>query len=244
MSLVLELAKVRKSNGGQPTLKGLNLKIKRGEFVGLLGPNGVGKTTLFRVVTGLDRSESGTVKVFGLGHEQNGIEIRQRLGLVFQGRSIDLDMTVRENLRFHARLHGLTGKDLRLRVERCCVWLGIEGLQDRLARSLSGGQQRRVEIARALLSDPEFLILDEPTSGLDIESRQALSERIMTLQKEQGLSVLWATHHPEEIEAADMIAVLFGGRVVAAGSVNDLSKMTETNSIKEAYLALIGTPSA
>src|SRR5690606_21912721 len=157
-------------------------------------PNGSGKSTLFQIASGLFAPDSGVVSAFGRSYARQPSEILRDLGVVFQSRSIDLDMTVDANLKFHGALFGLSGATLKKRISQVLEMMGIADLGPRLVRQLSGGNQRRVEIARALLNRPQLLLMDEPSVGLDPETRRALNAHIVELHRTENVSVLWATH--------------------------------------------------
>jgi len=210
----LELLNVRKSYGKIEALRDITLSVKLGEIVGLVGPNGAGKSTLFQIAAGLFKPDAGEVRLFGLDYRKNASAILGRLGVVFQSRSLDLDMTVRDNLAFHGNLFGLSGGVLRNRMDEATVLLGIGDVLSRRVRSLSGGNQRRVEVARALLNQPELLLFDEPTAGLDKPTRQLLVEHVRSISRERGAAVIWATHLADEIELADRVISLGKGAIV------------------------------
>lgn len=211
----LHLQDVSKSYSGQMALKGVSLDVQPGEYVGLLGPNGAGKSTLFQICTGLFAPDSGTVQLFGLDYARNSSEILGQVGIVFQTRSLDADISVRANLRFFGGLFGLFGRRLKERVTAVATLMDIEPLLDKPVRSLSGGNQRRAEIARALLPEPNVLFLDEPTTGLDANARRNLVIHVRQIVANTGLAVLWATHLVDEVADADRIALLVRGEVKA-----------------------------
>lgn len=195
---LLDIAGVTKSYGSQEALRGVDLMIGAGELVGLLGPNGAGKSTLFQICAGLFAPDSGSVRLFGHGYREEPAAILSQLGVVFQSRSLDLDMSVRANLKFHGGLFGLFGRILRQRIDEVATLLDIADLLDRQVRKLSGGNQRRVEIARALMSEPRLLLLDEPSAGLDATARLALVANLRAIVAGRGMSILWATHLVDE----------------------------------------------
>ena len=180
-------------------LDDVSLEVPRGTFVVLLGLNGAGKSTLFALVTRLYDNVSGEIRIFGYDVRRRASAALQRLGVVFQSRTLDLDLSLRQNLLYHCALHGIRGREARARTARA---LEIVGLADRArekVRSLSGGQARRVEIARSLLHRPALLLLDEPTVGLDIGSRESVINIVRSLVEKEGLGVLWATHLFDEV---------------------------------------------
>ena len=237
---VLHLKGVKKSYGKVEALKGIHLDISRAEVVGLLGPNGAGKSTLFQIAAGLFAPNAGEVELFGLGYKRNSAEILARLGVVFQARSLDLDMTVRANLAFHGGLFGLSGKLLDQRIADATELLEIADLVKKPVRTLSGGNQRRVEVARALLNGPDLLLMDEPSTGLDPVTREMLVRHMQTVRKEHGTSILWATHLVEELEHADRIVLMVAGEIIDTGSPAELMSSTNTKTLNDAYFVLTG----
>ena len=191
----LEVQGVTHSFGKRKALDGVSLTIDRGQFTVLLGQNGAGKTTLFSLVTRLyDNRSGGSIRVFGFDVRERSSEALARIGVVFQQRTLDLDLTVRQNLLYHAALHGLASAEVKQRAEEELARLGLSERSGDKVRQLSGGQLRRVEIARALLHRPRLLLLDEPTVGLDIGSRQDILDHVRKLVREEDLGLLWATH--------------------------------------------------
>jgi ABC-2 type transport system ATP-binding protein len=224
--------------GAREVLHDVSLKIERGQRVTLLGLNGAGKTTLFSLITRLYDRKSGSIRVFGWDIKAHSSEALGRIGVVFQQSTLDLDLSVAQNLFYHAALHGLPRA---LAAERIATEIERVGLVDRLgdkARQLSGGQRRRVEIARALLHRPQLLLLDEPTVGLDIASRQFLLDHVRGLCREEGLAVLWATHLIDEVDAAGHVIVLHRGRVLAQGPVAEVIRELRAQSMRGAFDAL------
>jgi ABC-2 type transport system ATP-binding protein len=226
--------------GDNKALSDVSLEIPRGRFVMLLGLNGAGKSTLFALITRLYDNVTGEVRIFGHDIRRRAMAALQRLGVVFQSRTLDLDLTLKQNLLYHCALHGIRGREARKRTERA---LEIVGLADRArekVRNLSGGQSRRVEIARSLLHQPSLLLLDEPTVGLDIGSRESVVNIVRSLVEKEGLSVLWATHLFDEVRPTDLVVVLHKGRVLFNGSVPELLAKTATHSVSDAFRKLTG----
>lgn len=236
---VLELRDIRKSYGSAEALAGISLTMGEGEFVGLLGPNGAGKSTLFQVVAGLFAPDGGTVRLFDLAHATDGPRILARLGVVFQARSVDLDMSVQANLRFHGRLFGLSGQALARRIEALCAQFNLGEFMNRSVRTLSGGQQRRVEIARALINQPDLLIMDEPTAGLDASSRRYLVAHVRALARTERVAVLWATHLVDEVGDADRIVILAQGRICVDDAPAALIRTTGCQDLTDVYEAIL-----
>jgi ABC-2 type transport system ATP-binding protein len=232
---------VSHSFGDNKALDNVSLDIPRGRFVVLLGLNGAGKSTLFALITRLYDNVTGEIRIFGHDVRRRAMAALQRLGVVFQSRTLDLDLTLRQNLLYHCALHGIRGREARRRTEKV---LDIVGLADRArekVRNLSGGQARRVEIARSLLHQPSLLLLDEPTVGLDIGSREAVINIVRSLVEKEDLGVLWATHLFDEVRPTDLIVLLHKGRVLFTGSVPELLANTATQSVSDAFRKLTGT---
>jgi ABC-2 type transport system ATP-binding protein len=231
---------VTHSYGASPALKDVSFTVSQGQFTALLGLNGAGKTTLVSLITRLFDTKSGTIGVLGHRVNREPKEALCRLGVVFQARTLDLDLSVIDNLLYHAALHGIAGGEAR---DRAHAVLAEVELLDRArvtARRLSGGQMRRVEIARALLHRPRLLVLDEPTVGLDVRSKWAILDHVRRLVREGGVAVLWATHLLDEIEPTDQVVVLHGGRVLAVGEADDLARAAGAADIRGAFTNLVG----
>lgn len=232
---------VSHSFGENLALDDVSLNIPRGRFVVLLGLNGAGKSTLFALVTRLYDNVTGEIRIFGHDVRRRASAALQRLGVVFQSRTLDLDLSLKQNLLYHCALHGIRGREARRRADRA---LQIVGLADRArekVRNLSGGQARRVEIARSLLHEPALLLLDEPTVGLDIGSRESVVDIVRSLVEKEGLGVLWATHLFDEVRPTDLVVVLHKGRVLFTGSVPELLAKTGTQNVSDAFRKITGT---
>jgi ABC-2 type transport system ATP-binding protein len=236
----LSLTDVSKSYGTKEALRGVTLQVDAGEIVGLLGPNGAGKSTLFQICAGLFSADSGTVALFGQDYRDAPSAILSRIGVVFQSRSLDTDISVRANLRFLGGLFGLWGSELRRRIASVAETLEITDQLSLPVRELSGGNQRRVEIARALLSQPDLLLLDEPSTGLDPASRHRLVATVRDLAMAEGKAILWSTHIAEEVEDAARIVLLDNGRVVKDAPPAELRQQTGAKTLTDAYIALTG----
>ncbi len=230
--------------GQRQALNGVTFAIEPGEFTVLLGLNGAGKTTLFSLATRLYAQREGTIRIFGMDLQRHALECLQQMGVVFQQPTLDLDLTLEQNLFYHCALHGLSRREAarRIAVEVQRVGLG-ERRRDK-CRQLSGGQRRRVEIARALLHQPRLLLLDEPTVGLDISSRQFLLDRVRRLCSDEGLAALWATHLIDEAGDGARIIVLHKGEVRADGGTAAILGETRAPSLRAAFEALVQEPVA
>jgi ABC-2 type transport system ATP-binding protein len=232
---------VSHSFGDNLALDDVSLEIPRGRFVVLLGLNGAGKSTLFALVTRLYDNVTGEIRIFGHDVRRRASAALRRLGVVFQSRTLDLDLSLRQNLLYHCALHGIRGREARKRTARA---LEIVGLADRArekVRNLSGGQARRVEIARSLLHKPALLLLDEPTVGLDIGSRESVVNIVRSLVEKEGLGVLWATHLFDEVRPTDLLVVMHKGRILFTGSVPDFLAKTGTQNVSDAFRKITGT---
>ncbi len=239
MSRALAATNVYKAYGRTKALVGVTLEVASGEFVALLGPNGAGKTTLFQLLTGLFVPDAGEIEVAGFDLRRHSRAALAKLGIVFQQPTLDLDLSVRANLRFHARLHGM-GRVSRRRIAEELQRVGLTQRAKSTARALSGGNRRKVELARALLHDPELLLMDEPTVGLDPASRRTLGDYVHELCRQRGVGVLWATHLVDEAESADRVIVLQKGHRIAEGPPAALREQSNSDSLAEAFLALTG----
>ncbi|WAC26969.1 ABC transporter ATP-binding protein [Ancylobacter sp. SL191] len=226
--------------GARKALDDVSLTVPAGCFTALLGPNGAGKTTLFSLITRLYDNRSGRIDVLGHDVRRTPAAALSKLGVVFQARTLDLELTVVQNLLYHATLHGMGFAAGRRRALEVLAQAGLAERAGDKVRRLSGGQMRRVEIARALMHRPSLLLLDEPTVGLDIASRAALVAQVRALVAQEGIGVLWATHIIEEIAATDRIVVLHRGRIRAEGAHDDVLAQTGTSDISDAFLKLVG----
>jgi ABC-2 type transport system ATP-binding protein len=237
---LLQVEGASKSYGSRKALDGVSLVVEGGEFVALLGPNGAGKTTLFQLLTGLFVPDGGQIAVAGHDIRRSAVAVLARLGVVFQQPTLDLDLTVRGNLRFHARLHGLGGPRATARIRDELARLDLTAEADRPCRTLSGGNRRKVELARALLHEPRLLLMDEATVGLDPAARRALVAYVHTLCRERDLGVLWATHLVDEAEGADRVLVLHQGHLLCEGTPLELTRKTGKPTLADAFIELTG----
>jgi ABC-2 type transport system ATP-binding protein len=240
----LSIERLGHSYGARRALDEVTFSVPSGRFSVLLGLNGAGKSTLFALVTRLYDARQGTIKVFGNALRDRPGEALRNLGVVFQSRTVDLDLSVMQNLLYHAALHGIAPGDGRKRAMELLDWFDLGARKNEKVRSLSGGQMRRVEIARALLHRPRLLLLDEATVGLDIKSRADIIAHVRRLVAEVGLGVLWATHLFEEVADGDSVVVLHQGKVLAEGAVRDIIRDCEAKDVKQAFEKLIGAKPA
>lgn len=213
----LEVSDVAFAYGPRQALQGVGFSVATGSFAALLGPNGAGKSTLIALLTRLYDLQQGDIRVMGSSLRQQPREALRQLGVVFQQSTLDLDLSVEQNLRYHAALHGIPRREAQLRIdEELTRQQLIERRHDRV-RALNGGHRRRVEIARALLHKPRLLLLDEASVGLDPASRLALNRHVRQLCRDTGLAVLWTTHLLDEVQASDQLLILNRGQLVAQG---------------------------
>ena len=234
----LEITDVSHRFGQRQALRDVSLRVERGAFTALLGPNGAGKTTLFAIITRLYNTREGQVRIFGRELKREPSAALAEMGVVFQKPTLDSDLSVRQNLAYHASLHGMSGRPARQRIEELLARVGLAARAKDKVRTLSGGQSRRIEIARSLVHGPRLLLLDEATVGLDLESRADIVRIVRDLVKEDGLSVLWATHIFDEIEASDSVYVLNAGTIVAHGRSDEISAQGDGATLAEAFRAL------
>ena len=223
---------------GKKALDSVGFSINPGECTILLGPNGAGKSTLFSLITRLYDTRNGEISLCGFDIRKQTRQALARLGVVFQQTTLDLDLTVLQNLRYHCALHGIGRSQAGLRIQEELERMGMYDRRYEKIRQLNGGHRRRVEIARALLHQPSLLLLDEPTVGLDVPTRQAIVEHIHKLATECNMAVLWASHLIDEIDASDHLIVLHQGIVRASGTVTEVLKLAKTDDINSAFQAL------
>ncbi len=220
----IQVDQLRRVYGSRVALDDVTFTVGRGEVFALLGPNGGGKTTLFKILATLMAASGGTASVFGHPLSEAPDAVRRRLGVVFQHPSLDTKLTVAENLRCHGHLYGLHGDALRRRASVVLRQLGLQERSHDRVETLSGGLQRRVELAKALLHEPPLLLLDEPSTGLDPGARREFMQQLQQLRQEQGVTVVLTTHFMEEAERCDRVAFLHQGRLVDVGTPADLKQ--------------------
>ncbi|HEV7223385.1 MAG TPA: ABC transporter ATP-binding protein [Pirellulales bacterium] len=217
-SAAISVSRLVHRYGERTALAGLDLEIDRGEIFALLGPNGGGKTTLFRLLSTLIPPQEGEIRVLGYDVAQQTAAVRERIGVVFQAPSLDKKLTVAENLRHQGHLYGMSGGALRSRQEEMLARLGLADRRRELVETLSGGMRRRVELAKGMLHAPQLLLLDEPSTGLDPGARSDLWDYLRQVRERDGVTVVLTTHLLEEAEKADRLAILNAGSLVALGT--------------------------
>jgi len=226
--------------GSKQVLEDVSFEVYPGKVTALLGPNGAGKTTLFSLITRLFDAPTGRIEICGRSASEWGSKALGPLGVVFQQPTLDLDLTVKQNLRYFAALRGLKRKDADERMLRALKALDMEERIGERVRALNGGHRRRVEIARGLLHSPRLLLLDEPTIGLDDPTRRTIVRHVHELAKTDHIVVLWATHLFDEVEPDDDLLVINRGKIVARGRAKDVVAETGAKDLGGAFRLLIG----
>jgi len=231
----LDVNDVSHSFGSKKVIDQISFTVGIGEFKVLLGPNGAGKSTLFSLITRLYDTKKGSISIKGNSLDKSSHLALRHVGVVFQVPTLDLDLTVRQNLQYHASLHGLKRSDAMRRMETELDRLNMADRLDERVRNLNGGHRRRVEIARALLHSPNLLLLDEPTVGLDVPTRSDIVDHVHQLSTQDGIAVLWATHLIDEVRHTDTVMVLHEGSIMSDGSLKAVLEQTGCNDIEEAF---------
>jgi ABC-2 type transport system ATP-binding protein len=226
--------------GPRRALDDVSFAVAPANFTALLGLNGAGKSTLFSLITRLFGVQAGHISIFGHDIGRDPGEALRRMGVVFQPRTLDLDLSVTQNLLYHAALQGIDRRGARLRAADVLSHIGLADRTGSKVRDLSGGQMRRLEIARALLHRPRLLLLDEATVGLDVKARADILDHVRRLVIEQGVGVLWATHLFDEIVPGDDLVVLHQGRVLAQGGVARIIAEAKARDLHAAFMRLTG----
>ncbi|WP_294620695.1 ABC transporter ATP-binding protein [uncultured Roseovarius sp.] len=225
--------------GAKQALRDVTFGVEPGQFCALLGPNGAGKSTLFSLLTRLFTTSQGRIEVAGYDMSRHPRAALARMGVVFQQPTLDLDLTVQRNLSYFAALHGLSGRDAEARISAALERLNMAERAGERARDLNGGHRRRLEIARCLIHDPAVLLLDEPTVGLDAAARRAITDHVHDLSREDGLTVLWATHLTDEISDRDQVVILHQGEVLKDAPCYEV---TQGAPLQDVFLSLTGAP--
>lgn len=230
--MIIEIENLKKSFKDVKAVDDITFKVKEGELFSFLGVNGAGKSTTINIICGVLKKDAGNVTVCGYNIDNSPEEIKNRIGIVFQNSVLDSKLTVFENLKYRANLYGIFGKDFKLRLEELTVLLDLKEILKRPLSKLSGGQKRRIDIARALIHKPELLILDEPTTGLDPKTRITVWKVVEKLRKENGMTVFLTTHYMEEAADSDYVIILDGGKIAAEGTPHSLKNTYASDFIK------------
>lgn len=234
---IIEIEKLNKSFGEVKAVTDLSFHVKKGELFAFLGVNGAGKSTTISIMCGQLLKDSGNVMICGESIDSSGAGIARKLGVVFQNSVLDQKLTVKDNLRSRAALYGIKGSEFTKRMNELAELLDFGDLLGRTVGKLSGGQRRRIDIARALFHRPEILILDEPTTGLDPQTRKLLWDVVQRLRERENMTVLLTTHYMEEAADADYVLIIDGGKTAAEGTPLEL-KNTYTGD----YITVYGLP--
>ncbi len=222
MKKVIEIKNLKKSFKDVKAVDGLSFGVEEGQLFAFLGINGAGKSTTISIICGQLGKDEGEVYVDGKNIDRDMTEVKRELGVVFQNSVLDKTLSVYDNLKFRAACYGITGKKFTEKLEELSALLGLEPILKRTLGKLSGGQKRRVDIARALVHDPKILILDEPTTGLDPQTRKTIWDVIGSLRRDKGVTVLLTTHYMEEAADADYVVIIDSGKIVAEGTPLEL----------------------
>ncbi len=236
----LSIHHISHAYGARRALMDVSFTVAPASFTALLGLNGAGKSTLFSLITRLFGIQAGQIGIFGHDIGRTPGEALRLLGVVFQPRTLDLDLSLTQNLLYHAALHGISRREAATRAGELLGRIGLADRAGNKVRDLSGGQMRRLEIARALLHGPRLLLLDEPTVGLDVKARADIISHVRQLVTEQGIGVLWATHLFDEIMAHDDLVVLHQGKVLAQGPVERVIAEAGAQDVNSAFMRLTG----
>ena len=235
MEPIIKISHLNKSYKDVKAVNDLSFTVNRGELFAFLGVNGAGKSTTIHIICSQLSKDSGEVIIDGYNLDTQKESIKRKLGVVFQNSVLDKDLSVYDNLLYRGSLYGLSKKECQKRIETLSIQLQFKDYLNRSLSKLSGGQKRRIDVARALIHDPEILILDEPTTGLDPQTRNVLWSFIEYLRKEKGMTLFLTTHYMEEAASADSVVILDHGQIVASGSTLDLK-----NQYANDYITLYG----
>ncbi len=222
MEHIIEINNLKKSFGNIKAVNNISFRVNKGELFAFLGENGAGKSTTISIICGTLSKDLGEVIVDGMNIEKDFVNISKELGVVFQNSVLDGVLTVKDNLESRASLYGIVGKEAKDKIHKLAKMLDFEDLLNRQVNKLSGGQRRRIDVARALIHDPKILILDEPTTGLDPQTRKKLWNVINSLRKKEKMTVFLTTHYMEETVDADYVVILDKGKIVAEGTPLEL----------------------
>ncbi|MHA6261783.1 ABC transporter ATP-binding protein [Arenibacterium sp. CAU 1754] len=237
MTAGLSVSGLSHSYGARQALSDVSFDVAQGTFCALLGPNGAGKSTLYSRLTRLMSGPPAQIRIAGIDLEATPRKALAQMGIVFQQPTLDLDLTARQNLKYFAALHGISGREAQARIEAALERLGMAERAHEKVRNLNGGHRRRTEIARALLHSPKVLLLDEATVGLDAATRSDITSHVHALCADDGMTVLWATHLTDEIWPDDQVVVLHRGKILANSTASGLAGDA---GLKETFLEMTG----
>ena len=237
-NIILNVKNLTKSYGKLKALDSISFDLKKGEYASLLGPNGAGKTTLFQILTGLFISDLGEANINNFNMKHSAIKALANIGVVFQQITLDMDLSILENLKFHSNLHGIPKKEFIEKIKNELDQVNLYERRNDKVRALSGGQKRRVELARSLMHQPKLLLLDEPTVGLDPQSRRDLLEYILKLKDERNMTILWATHLVDEAEKSDTVIILNKGKIIKNDTPDNIINQENVSNLHDAFVSL------
>ena len=237
----IEISEVSHNFGQKRVLDQITLTIKKGTFCALLGPNGAGKSTLFSALTRLLIPAQGTIKIHGNDIHKSPRPALSNIGVVFQQQTMDLDLTVFQNLRYFGKLQGMSGRDLNQRIDQVLTLLNMAERSHEVVRTLNGGHRRRAEIARSLIHDPKVLLLDEATVGLDPETRKSITDDMHKIAQTEGKTILWATHLCDEVGDDDQLVILHNGKILRNGQAHEIAN---GGNLLNVFLSLTGRDQA
>ena len=237
----IEISEVSHNFGQKRVLDQITLSIKKGTFCALLGPNGAGKSTLFSALTRLLIPTHGTIKIHGNDIHKSPRPALSNIGVVFQQQTMDLDLTVFQNLRYFGKLQGMSGRDLNQRIDQVLTLLNMAERSHEVVRTLNGGHRRRAEIARSLIHDPKVLLLDEATVGLDPETRKSITDDMHKIAQTEGKTILWATHLCDEVGDDDQLVILHNGKILRNGQAHEIAN---GGNLLNVFLSLTGRDQA
>ena len=237
----IEISEISHNFGQKRVLDQINLSIKKGTFCALLGPNGAGKSTLFSALTRLLIPTQGVIKIHGNDIHKSPRPALSNIGVVFQQQTMDLDLTVFQNLRYFGKLQGMSGKDLNQRIDQVLTLLNMAERSHEVVRTLNGGHRRRAEIARSLIHDPKVLLLDEATVGLDPETRKSITDDMHKIAQTEGKTILWATHLCDEVGDDDQLVILHNGKILRNGQAHEIAN---GGNLLNVFLSLTGKDQA
>ena len=241
MTRGVEISEVSHNFGQKRVLDQITLSIKKGTFCALLGPNGAGKSTLFSALTRLLIPAQGTIKIHGNDIHKSPRPALSNIGVVFQQQTMDLDLTVFQNLRYFGKLQGMSGRDLNQRIDQVLTLLNMAERSHEVVRTLNGGHRRRAEIARSLIHDPKVLLLDEATVGLDPETRKSITDDMHKIAQTKGKTILWATHLCDEVGDDDQLVILHNGKILRNGQAHEIAN---GGNLLNVFLSLTGKDQA
>lgn len=232
---------VTKRFGDIRAVDDISFDVQEGEIFAFLGPNGAGKSTTIKMLTTMLRPTSGKLTLDGHDVAKERDSARKAFGIVFQDPSLDEELSAYENMDLHGALYSVPKAERQVRIKELLKLVELDGRQDYMVKTFSGGMRRRLEIARGLLHEPRVLFLDEPTLGLDTQTRNLMWDYVKKLSHEKGMTIFFTTHYLDEAEAvAERIAIIDHGKIVALGTTAELCKLTKTKTLEEAYLQLTG----